>query len=206
MNAGDRIVGRLTGRWRRLQDSARSTRAAVSRPKPPVAVDLGRAVPAWWLQLVIAALGVGVILLLRPGVVAVVIIALTLAWVTVRPGAAAGAIFCAVLGVSWLVDPSPALSVPEFALLALGPAVWTVAGVLTGLPFRTRVELVALRPSALRWLVVQLISQPLLVGAELLRTGRPDQPAPLPAVIAFACAAGIALAAWLILPRLNTPD
>ncbi len=206
MNAGDRIVGRLTGRWRQLQDSARSTRAAVARPKPPVTVELGRTVRAWWLQLVIAALGVTVILVLHPGVVAVVVICLVLAWITVRPGAAGGAIFCAALGVVWLVDPSPALSAQEFGLLALGPAVWTLAGVLTALGWRTRIELAALRPTALRWLVVQLISQPLLAGAELLRADRPAQPTVPAAVIAFGCAAGIAVAAWLILPRLSHPD
>ena len=196
----------LTGRLRRLQDSARSTHAAVTRPKPPVRVELGRSVRAWWLRLLVIALGVAAVVVLHPAVLAVVIIAMALALVAVRPGTTTGALFCAVLGFFWLVDPSPALSVQEFTLLALGPAVWTLGGALAGLPLRTRVELVALRPTAVRWLLMQLISQPLLAGAELLRTRRPGTEEIGPAMITLGCAVLLAVAAWLILPRLTTGD
>src|SRR3954471_6694893 len=129
-----RIVDSAKGRIRRMQDSARTTRAAVTRPKPPVRIDMARSVRAWWLQLLIVALGVAAIIAMHPGVVGVVLISIALAPVAIRPGTTGGAIFCAVLGVFWLIDPSPAFSARGFALLALGPALWTLAGTLTGLP------------------------------------------------------------------------
>jgi hypothetical protein len=201
-----RVIDSFSGRVRRVQDSARTTRAAVTRPKPPVRIELGRSVRAWWLQLLIIALGIAAIIALHPGVVAIVLISIALAPAAIRPGTTSGAIFCAMLGVIWLIDPTPAFSVRSFALLAIGPAVWTVAGTLTGLPLRTRIELIALRPALLRWVVLQVISQPLLVGAELLAGHRPGYQALGPALIAFGAAVLVAVAAWLLLPRITAGD
>ncbi|QDP96232.1 hypothetical protein FOE78_10270 [Microlunatus elymi] len=201
-----RTATMIGGRLRRLQDSGRRTRAAVTRPKPPVAIVTGRSVPAWSLRLLCLAFGVLAIIIIDPGVVAVVIMSLTLLLVAIRPSAVTGAIFCAALGLFWMFAPSPAHAPAQFALLALGPALWVLAGTLADLPLRTKIEFAALRRPLIRFVIIDLIAQLLLLGAQLLREHTTTGGSLLAAAVVLGCAVLLAVAAWLILPRIAAPD
>jgi hypothetical protein len=193
----------VTSRVRRVQDGVRQTRAAVTRPKPPVVIEIGPTVPAWSLRLVCVALGVLALIMLDPGIVATVIAGISLLVLVFLPNPGTGALFCGLLALFWMVMPSPPFSVDQFAVLALGPAVWTMAGVLTDLPLRTKIELRALRIPALRYLIIQLITQALLAGATVLQAATRQADRMLAGLIAFGFAALLAAAAWWILPRFS---
>jgi hypothetical protein len=193
----------FSNRMHRVQDTARTTRAAVTQPRPPVLLEVGRTLPAWTLRAALLVLGAAAILLLWPGIVAVVILAALLILVVVVPGTSTGAVFCGVLGLFWMFSPSPAFSVDQIAVLAIGPLVWTIAGVITGLGLRTKVEWRVLRTPALRFLGIQVLCQVLLVGAQLLQSQGPALSAQLAGLIAFACTIAIAVGAWLILPTIT---
>lgn len=195
-------IDSVTGRARRISDGVRQTRAAVTRPRPPVQIDIGRAAPVWVLRLVAVALGVLAVIMLDPGVVGMVVCGICLLVLAVLPNPATGALFCGVLAVFWMIMPSEPFSIDQYALLALGPAVWTLAGTLSELPLRTRFELRALRTPGRRYLVVQVITQALLAAATALQSVGDRLDPVLLGVIAFACTALLAAAAWLILPRL----
>ena len=197
-------VSMITGRLHRLQDSGRRTRAAVTKPKPPVRIETRRSVPSWALRLLCLAFGVLAIILLDPGVVAIVIISLTLLMVAIRPSSLTGVIFGAAIGFFWMFVPSPVNGPAQVAILALAPAVWMLAGVLADLPLRTKIEISALRRPLLRFVIIDLIGQLLLVGAQLLQ-GAPTG-GELAGAIVLGCAIPLAIAAWLILPRLAAPD
>lgn len=194
----------ITGRLRRLQDSGRRTRAAVTKPKPPVRIATRRSVPNWSLRLLCLAFGVLAIIVLDPGVVAIVIISITLLLVAVRPSSLTGVIFCAALGLFWLFTPTPAYGAAQFALLALAPALWMLAGTLADLPLRTKIEIAALRRPLIRFVIIDLIAQLLLVGAQLLQHAPTG--GPLAGAFVLGCAVLLAIAAWLVLPRLAPPD
>jgi hypothetical protein len=199
-------IGMVTGRLRRVQDSVRQTRAAVTRPKPPVEVDLGRSVPAWLLRLLILVVSAGAIVILKPPVVSIVIIGLLAVLAAVRPLAATGAVLCAAYGFFWMIDPTPEFGAQQFALMALAPALWMLAGTIADIPLRTRVELAVFRHPLLRFVIIDLVSQLMLVGAQLLHRAAPGTGGPAIAAIVLACAVLLAVAAWLILPRLNHPE
>lgn len=199
-NPADVVASRLN----RMQDSARLTRSAVTRTKPTVAVELGRTLPCWVLRAVGTLLGVVAILLLSPGIVAEVIMAITLVLFFFRSSATTGAVFCAALGLFWMLEPTAPFAAPTFALLAIGPLVWSIGGVCAGLPLRTKIEWRALKPTAIRYLIIQLITQLLLAGAQLLQLHGPPLAGPLAGLLAFAFAIAIAVAAWLILPNLTS--
>lgn len=196
-------IGMVTGRIRRIQDSARQTRAAVTRPKPPVEVDLGRTVPAWLLRLLLLVISAGAVVVLDPSVVAIVIIGLLAVVAVARPMSATGAVLCAAYGFFWMIDPTPPLGWQQFAVMALAPALWMLAGVITDLPLRSRVELAVFSRPLLRFVIIDAVSQLLLVGAQLLHRAAPGTGGPAVAAVVLACAVGLAIAAWLILPHLN---
>jgi hypothetical protein len=192
-----------TGRVRRIQDGVRQTRATVTRPKPPVMIDIGPTVPAWVLRLVCVAFGVLALIMLDPGIVATVIAGISLLVLLFLPNPGTGALFCGLLALFWMVTPSPPFSVDQFAILALGPAVWTMAGVLTDLPLRTKIEWRSLRIPTVRYLIIQLIGQGLLTGATVLQTATRQAEPMLTGLTAFGFAALLAAAAWWILPRFS---
>ncbi|SDT28274.1 hypothetical protein [Microlunatus soli] len=195
----------VTSRVHRAQDSARQTRAAITRPKPPVEVQTGRRVSAWLLRLLGLLAGVAILIVLDPGVVAIVLLAAMLVVVAVLPTSATGAVFCAGVGFFWMITPTPALGATQFVLLALTHLTWVLAGTLAGLPLRTKIEWVALRLPLIRYVIIDLISQLLLVGAQLLRRGVGDATGSSTALgsVVLACAVVLAIAAWLTLPRLH---
>lgn len=174
--------------------------------KPPVELEIGRTVPAWLLRIVIIAAGVAAMIILDAGPVAMVIIGTTLAVVAVRPLAATGAVCAGAVGFFWMIVPTPAFHPGQFALIALVHLIFVLAGCAAGLPLRTRVELAALRSPLLRYLIIDVISQLLLLGAQLLRLARPGGDDPAVGAIVLGCAVVLAIAAWLILPRLSRSD
>lgn len=203
---GDRIATGFGARFGRWQDSARRARAGINAPKPPVRVESGRSAPDWALRLGCLVLGVLTIIVLAPGVVLIVILSGLLALVLFRPSTGTGAVFCGVLGLSWMIDPSVPNSADQVAVLAMGPALWMLAGVITDLPLRARIEIAVLRVPALRYLVLQLIGQASLIGAELLHANRTGINASFAASIVLAIVVIMAVAAWLLFPRVNTDD
>jgi len=90
--------------------------------------------------------------------------------------------------------------------MALAPALWMLAGTIADIPLRTRVELAVFRHPLLRFVIIDLVSQLMLVGAQLLHRAAPGTGGPAIAAIVLACAVLLAVAAWLILPRLNHPE
>jgi predicted lysophospholipase L1 biosynthesis ABC-type transport system permease subunit len=81
-----------------------------------------------------------------------------------------------------------------------------LAGVITDLPLRTRVELAVLRVPALRYLVLQVIGQPVLVGAELLQAHRSAIAVSFAGAIVLAVVVLMAVVAWLLFPRLTREE
>jgi hypothetical protein len=203
---GDRMVSGFGMRFGRWQDSARRARAGINAPKPPVRVETGRAAPDWVFRIGCLVFGVGAIIALSPGVVLVVILSALLALVLFRPATSTGAVFCGVLGLFWTIDPTDPNSVAQVAVLALAPALWMLAGVITDLPLRTRVELAVLRVPALRYLVLQVIGQPVLVGAELLQAHRSAIAVSFAGAIVLAVVVLMAVVAWLLFPRLTREE
>lgn len=203
---GDRIstqVGNRIGRW---QDSARQARAGINAPKPPVRVDTGPTAPDWAYRIGCLVLGVLTIIALAPGVVLIVILSGLLLVVLVRPSTATAGVFCGVLGLFWMIDPSRPNSLAQFAVLALAPALWMLAGTIGDLPLRARIELAVLGRPALRYLVLQLVGQPMLIMAELLQTHRAGIGTTFAGAIVLVVVVIMAIAAWLVFPRLHGND
>lgn len=196
-------VGMVTGRIRRVQDSARQTRAAVTRPKPPVEVDTGRTLPAWMLRAGCLVAGVATMIILNPGVVPAVLLSAILLVVVLHPTAATGAVFAGGLGFFWMIMPTPDFGAGQFALLALTHLTWALSGTISALPLRTKIEWAALRPPLARFVIIDVISQLLLIGAQLLRLAAPGTGGPVAGALVLACAVVLAIAAWLIMPRLH---
>ncbi|QGN31846.1 hypothetical protein [Microlunatus sp. Gsoil 973] len=203
---GDRIVSGFGMRFGRWQDSARRARAGINAPKPPVRVETGRAAPDWVFRIGCLAFGVGTIIALAPGVVLIVILSALLAVVLLRPSTGTGSIFCCVLGLFQTINPTSPNSAAQVAILALAPALWMLAGVIADLPLRTRVELAVLRTPAVRYLVLQLIGQPVLVGAQLLQAHRTGISASFAGAFVLAIVVIMAVVAWLLFPRFTREE
>lgn len=200
---GDRISSRVGNRVGRWQDSARQARAGINAPKPPVRVETGPTAPDWAYRIGCLVLGVLAIIALAPAVVLIVILSALLLVVLIRPSAATAGIFGGVLGLFWMIDPSRPNSLAQFAILALVPALWMLSGTIAELPLRTRIELAVLRTPALRYLVVQLVGQPVLIFAELLQAHRTGIDTSFAGAIVLAIVVIMAIAAWLVFPRFS---
>lgn len=177
-----------------LRDDLRS-------PLPTVRVTTRTAVPAWAVRLLLVALGVTALVALQPGHLAVVVLTVVLGVLAGRPTGGTGAAWCLGCGVGWLIYPSTALGPVTFVLLAVVPAAYALASTVGRVPLLARIELAALRPALRRYLGTQLISQPLVAGAVVLRNRQLDL---LP--VAVAAAAMAAVLTWVVLPRLSGPD
>lgn len=195
----------LDSRISRWQDSAKRARAGINAAKPPVRIETERSAPDWVFRAACLVFGVLAIIALHSGIVLIVIMSAMLALVLFRPSAGTAAVFCATVGLSWLIEPSAPNGVAQILVLALVPAVWVLAGVITDLPLRTRIELAVLRVPAVRYVIVQLVVQPALIGAQLLQAHRAGVGATFAGAIVLVIAVIIAAAAWLLLPRV-TPE
>lgn len=203
---GDRMRTSFDARIGRWQDSARRARAGINAPKPPVRVDLGRSAPDWCFRLGCLALGVLTIITLSPGVIVIVILGILLAVVLFRPSTGTAAIFCGMLGLFWLLAPSPAISAAQVAILALAPALWMLAGVIADLPLRSRIEFAVLKVPAIRYLVLQLIAQPVLIGAQVLQAHHSAVSPYLAGALVLAIVVIMAVVAWLLFPRFTREE
>ena len=203
---GDRISSRVGNRVGRWQDSARQARAGINAPKPPVRVETGPTAPDWAYRIGCLVFGVLTIIALAPGVVLIVILSALLLVVLIRPSTATAGLFCGVLGMFWMIDPSRPNSLAQFAILALAPAMWMLSGTIADLPLRARIELAVLARPALRYLVLQIVGQPVLILAELLQTHRAGIGASFAGPIVLAIVVIMAIAAWLVFPRFSKDD
>lgn len=203
---GDRISARVGNRLGRWQDSARRARAGINAPKPTVRVETGPVAPDWAYRIACLVFGVLTIIALAPAVVLIVILSGLLLVVLVRPSPATSGVFCGVLGLFWMIDPSRPNSLAQFAILALAPALWILSGTIADVPLRARIELAVLRAPALRYLVLQVVGQPVLIAAELLQTHRAGIDTSFAAAIVLAIVVIMAIAAWLLFPRLTRED
>jgi hypothetical protein len=200
---GDRLATRFGSRVGRWQDSARRARAGINAPKPSVRVDTRRAAPAWLFRIGCLALGALVIIALAPGIPLIVILSGLTVLVAIRPSAATGAVFCSVLGLFWMIDPSPPNSLRQVAILALAPALWTLAGVIADLPLRTRVEIAVFRVPGIRFLALQVIAQSVLIGAQLLHNRSAGANPMIIGALVLALVLIMAVGAWLLFPRFS---
>lgn len=165
---------------------------------PKVKLAAGRSTPAWTVRLALAGFGVLTILALGPGPAPTVLLSGFLLAVVIRPGTWSGCFYLLALAVIWLALATPALSVATVTLLGFGPATPALATVVDRLPLRARIEWRAFAPSLLRFLLIEVISQPLVLVAGALESARLSV---LP--VAIGGAVVLAVAAWLLLPRLS---
>lgn len=197
-----RIIDRLFGRAGRMRDSARRVQGLASRPTPPVRIDTGRVLPGWMLRLVLVGLAVVAMIMLSPPIFGWVILIGSTVILAARPNTGTGAVFVGVLGLFWMLFPTPPLAVDGFVLLALAVAVWTVAGTLSGTTVRSRVEVAIWKFPVLRWLILTAVGVIFLLVGQLLSTAGAGNPMLLGG-IALAAAVVLAIAVWVILPRLS---
>jgi hypothetical protein len=168
-----------------------------------VHLELGPWIPCWLARLGIVGCGAAAVLLLHPALFGVVVLAAMLVVLAVYTNAVTGIAFAGLLVVLWLLSP-PAGWPAAAGLVAVGTAAWMLAGTLSDLGLRTRIELAALLGLLRRYVIVQVISQLLLAGALLL--GSLQLTGPVVAVATLCCAVAIALTGWLVLPRLSGRD
>lgn len=203
---GDRVSARVGNRVGRWQDSARQARAGINAAKPPVRVETGRTAPDWAYRIGCLVFGVLTIIALSPSVVLIVILSGLLLVTLIRPSAATAGVFCGVLGLFWMIEPSRPNSLPQFAILALAPALWMLSGTIADVPPRAKIELAVLRRPALRYLVLQLVGQPVLILTELLKTHRAGIETSFAAAIVLVIVVIMAITAWLIFPRFTRQE
>lgn len=192
--------GRLTARWRRMQDAGRRFGATIGHPRPRVDLDLRRSVPGWLVRLVTLGIGVATLLVLHPPIFGLVVLLASLLVLAVYTAAITGLVYCGLVGLTLLLGS--ALAWPaEAAVIALGTATWMLAGMMSGLGPRARIEVAAILPTLWRYLIIQAITQLLLAGTRALQSLQLDGPGA--AVVAVCCGAGMAAVGWLVLPRLS---
>jgi hypothetical protein len=179
-----------------LRRSLRALRAELTSPLPVVRLQTRPAVPGWAVRILLLALGVTSLALLRPGGAALVVLVVVLGALTVRPTGSTAAAWCVAVGVAWLVFPLP-IGPTTCTLLAVVSGAVALATTVAGVPVLARVELAALRPGLVRYAVVQLVSQPVVGAALVVRAQRLDL---LPLAVGAAIVA--AVVAWVVLPRL----
>lgn len=195
-----RLSGQLNARWRRLQESRLQLSAALRDRRPAVHVDLAPWIPCWVARLCAVGLGVAAIVALQPATFPAVVLAAALVLVAVRTSTVTATTFCGLLGVFWLLGAETSWPT-DAGLIAIAIAGWMLSGTLSGLGPATRIELGVFQRPFGRYLVIQVVTQPLLAGAVLLRSLEPG--GALIAVVTLCCAAAVAAAGWWVLPRLS---
>lgn len=124
------------------------------------------AVPGITIRLLIVAIVWGGVLVLNPFLLwqAVAVIAALVAVVLPRSLAAWAAAGCLVFGVV-LTEPAPERTALAVLLV---PAIHVLASLSLVIPISSRLALTVLGPSLARFLVIQLLAQPIVLGVWLL--------------------------------------
>lgn len=177
---------------------ARRSIDELSSPLPLVKLASRRSVPAWSVRLLLMIFGVLTILALQPGSPPTVILSIFLLGVAFRPGVFSGCLYCVALAVIWLVLATPVISLPTVLLLGFGPAIPALATVIAQVPVRARIECRVFTPSLFRFMIIEVITQPVVLLAGSLQNLKLGL---LP--VAIAGAVIVAVATWLLLPRLS---
>ena len=177
---------------------ARRSVEELSSPLPRVKLASRRSVPAWSVRLLLMIFGVLTIVALHPGPPPIVILSIFLLGVALRPGMVSGCLYCVALAVIWLVLATPVVSLPTVVLIGFGPAVPALATVIAQVPVRARIECRAFAPSLFRFMIIEVITQPVVLLAGSLQSLKLGL---LP--VALVGAVVVAVATWLLLPRLS---
>ena len=157
------------------------------------ALVVGRGVPAWLLRVVILAVGGAIVLLplsegTTTGTLFVLLPAvLASAYAPASPSPAAVVVVAAVLLA--LADGDP-LRTEVLVMVPLVHLFHVACGIAGVVPASGRVHLRALRPTGLRFLLVQAVTAVVAVTVALLPDGRTE---PVVEVLALAGLAGVAL-------------
>ncbi|MBA8794735.1 hypothetical protein FHX74_002354 [Friedmanniella endophytica] len=199
--AAHRRLVRSRGRW---GGRFRASLEALFSPLPRVRTSPSRWVPGWAPRLLLVALGIAVMVLLGVGPPSGVLLGCFVLALLLVPSTRTGAAFCVPVAFLWLVLPGDPLSWRSAGLLLLTAAVFELATAIEAVSPLSRVELWALWPSLRRFLVIQLISQPVVLALVALRNSPAHLSAAALPVAVVAAAAVAAGAAWL-LPRLGRP-
>lgn len=170
----------------------------LSRPLPRVQLAHGASVPVLSVRLLLIIMGVVTIVALSPSAPPIVILSIFLLGVAIRPGVVTGCLYCVVLAVIWLALATPVISLPTVLLLGFGPAVPALAAVIDQVPVRARIECRAFAPSLFRFMIIMVISQPVVLLAGSLQSLKLGL---LP--VAVVGAVIVAIATWLLLHRLS---
>lgn len=170
LRAARQVGGSAAYLGRRLLQTLRLDRSPTERPLPRVRLQPALAAPCWALRLAVIALGLGCTAVVSPLEVGWVIAGVISLALLVRPGGSAPAWFAVFLGVALALSPRAPLSARDFLLLAGIPAQVLLAAQLGWVPWRAKVELAVLAGPLRRYLVLQLVAQPVAVLAALLAT------------------------------------
>jgi hypothetical protein len=185
------LLGRLAATFRFWSDPT-------IRPLPQVQADLGGWVPAWLVTLLVAGLAVGGAALVVGGVIGWLVMGGILGTLVLFPEGPSTGIYAIAIGVLLLLSGAEPFAGRVFVLIALVHLVAVLDSVASGLPWRTRLQLSALRDPLRRYLGVQVVAQALaLLGA--LLTGAELTLAWLPVVAAV----GLAVLSWVLDARLD---
>ncbi len=189
------VSGRLDERRRQLERGLDQLR----NPQPRVRLAGRRSAPCWLVRLVLLGFGLVPIVVLGAPTPLIVITSLFLLGLAFRPGTFTGCLYCLPLALAWLttVDGS-VLSIRTVVVLGFGTAVPALATIVDGLPATVRIELAVFARPFVRFLIIQLITQPAVFLTGALQSSRLGL---LPVAIGGTLV--IAVATWLLLPRLS---
>jgi hypothetical protein len=182
----------------RLGATFRFWAAPSSRPLPRVEADLGWWVPVWLVTLCMGGIAVVGAALVTGGPIGWLVIGgIILVLVLFSEGPAIG-IYAITIGVLLLASSGGAFEGRVFTLVAVVHLVAVLDSLVSGLPWRARLQIAALRDPVRRFASVQVAAQGLaMVGA--LLTGTDLTMAWLPAMAAL----GLAVLSWALNARLE---
>lgn len=169
-------------------------RSELERPLPAVRIEIGRAVPAWALQLAVAAVGLACASLLATRGLHWALAVAGAAVLAIRPAPGLAQIYAAALGAGLLLTRYEPWSAAVFALVLGVHLMVQLGSIVQGLHRSAQVELAALAAPARRFAAVQAGAQILAVASAWIAAREVH-------AVWLSVAAGAALAAlaWLLL-------
>lgn len=182
----------------RLRATLRFWTSPASRPLPRVEADLGQWIPVWLLVVVMGGLAVVGAALVTEGPIGWLVIGALITVLVLLPEGPATGLYAISIGVLLLLSDTAPYDGRVFALIALVHLVAVLDSLVSGLPWRARLQLGAVRAPLRRFAGVQVAAQGLaLLGAML--TGAELTVAWLPVVAAL----GLAALGWTLNARLE---